>query len=232
MHVAIRLIPGRWPTLLLLMLLPGCGLNEYEARMTAIQKRIQRSDEENKLLDDYVLAPKRKEGDKSVAVATFSFRPPKGISSICAEGEPRGGLLYTYTARSAPPPAGSDSPEAIVRVELAFAPLKDKLGDDVMRIFRKDDDKIEWQSRQVEGENETLTVSSTEVRDDNYVYSINLYAGATTQTAVVFWILKGSEKQVQKVVDLSLSTLALDHDAAVRKSADKKSPWKLREGLR
>jgi hypothetical protein len=230
MNVAIGLNQGRHPLLLLSMLTltaAGCGLNDYEARMTAIQQRIQQRDEENKLLADPIDVPTRTEGKKKVEVGSLFFRPPMGIPSSCSPSDPRGGLLYRFPSTASPPGAGSDAPGAVALVEVAFAPLKVKLGEDVLRLFPNADPKTAWSKHTLPGDEGGQTFQTAEFSDDNYFYSINICAGNASQVAVVFWVVKGSEQNVRKTLDLSLKTLALDADAATRQIAAQKPPWKL-----
>jgi hypothetical protein len=67
----------------LVCLLCGCGLSEYEAEMEKQQKRIDYMEEENAVLEaDYFRMPPKKEGTKILIPANhFFFRPPKGFSA-------------------------------------------------------------------------------------------------------------------------------------------------------
>jgi hypothetical protein len=75
------------------LLLPGCGLGEYEKRMGEFEKRIKYVEDENANLGDPLSLPDRplhtdKKADGEPAQAdtvvpndVFFFRPPRGISS-------------------------------------------------------------------------------------------------------------------------------------------------------
>ncbi len=70
--------------LLAAALLAGCGLPEYEARLRSEQEYLERFDEEMKVLDEPLEAPKRKEGKETVQDLIF-LRPPKGIGKTAQE---------------------------------------------------------------------------------------------------------------------------------------------------
>src|SRR5688572_15142530 len=67
---------------LLGLLLAGCGVAEYEARMKEAQQRIKQYDEESKLLTTPVALPTAKnESGQLVPVATFHLRLPQTVST-------------------------------------------------------------------------------------------------------------------------------------------------------
>jgi hypothetical protein len=74
----------------------GCGLSDYEAKMTSARARVERFDKENELLADYIDWPGASD-DRSLDVF---LRLPKGISRT-PEPDLYQDLLYIYPATSA-----------------------------------------------------------------------------------------------------------------------------------
>ncbi len=102
-------------TMVASLLAVGCGMDDYEKSMIEAQKRVERFDEENRLLDAMVNIDARmakvKMGESevldSVPVAKVFFRPPRGIlptvidpSKLDAtkiDTTPRKEFLYRYS---------------------------------------------------------------------------------------------------------------------------------------
>lgn len=74
----------RLPLALLVLALTGCGLADYEKKMRDADARVQRFDEENRLLGDPLALPS---GDQAPPVDVF-LRPPRGVSKNGAENDP------------------------------------------------------------------------------------------------------------------------------------------------
>lgn len=90
--------------LLLAIPLAGCGLSEYERHMAEEQKRLDRLEEENKVLGDPLEYPNtRKDGDKTVYTASVFLRPPRGAENTKRYASPDLPLLYHYPVRGNPP---------------------------------------------------------------------------------------------------------------------------------
>src|SRR5258708_7608333 len=88
---------------LLLLAACGCGLGDYEGKMTAAQERLKRFEEEFRLLDGPLSVPTVEVKGSRVPVANLFLRPPRGIATQADnENDPRGRLLYTFRARSGP----------------------------------------------------------------------------------------------------------------------------------
>ena len=68
---------------LLLLALTGCGLADYEKKMREADARVQRFDEENRLLGDPLTLPT----DHAPPVDVF-LRPPRGVSKSGAADDP------------------------------------------------------------------------------------------------------------------------------------------------
>jgi hypothetical protein len=94
-----------WAALPLALLAGGCGLADYEARMQQAQARVNRYDEENRVLGDPIIIPSRKveakvEGGRrgaarSVPIVALFLRPPRGISPA-PEDEAIKDLVFRY----------------------------------------------------------------------------------------------------------------------------------------
>jgi hypothetical protein len=70
----------------------GCGLSEYESLMASAQAKARRFDEENRVLDDPIKWPEKKESDKDYV--DLFFRPPRGISLTPSPN--KHGPLYVF----------------------------------------------------------------------------------------------------------------------------------------
>src|SRR5438876_4907175 len=95
---------GRLSSFLLLVLVAGCGLAEYEAKMAEEQERLRYVDEENKWLEGPLRWPEKRETDKDgkgVPPSEIFLRPPRGIA-LAPDERPIGGLLYRYRGSANP----------------------------------------------------------------------------------------------------------------------------------
>jgi hypothetical protein len=212
---ALRLLP-------LVLGLAGCGLSDYEKLMVEAQKRAQRFDEETRSLGEPISVPKRSEKGQEVPLANVFFRPPKGISKN-PEGTPRGELLYSYM----PVPGGAA--RDFTRVEMAFASDSKDFANDVTRNFQATE-AVTPRTQQVQPPGRPpLTFQVLEFDDPQFSYSVNIYQRNQTQVAIVFQLVKGRREAARKVIDLSLSSLAVDDEAGLaRQEYNRGSPWKLK----
>jgi hypothetical protein len=206
---------------LLLLLLPACGLSEYENLMRQTQEREERFRDEKKYLDEPVKVPMRKDKeDHDVAVADMFFRPPKGIQPR-NEPSPANNLLWTY-----PPRSGS----AFGAVQLAFAEDNKEFAADVLRNFQFREVQPRVQELQSPGR-EPLVFDTWEFEDDRAGYSINVLRGARPQVAVVYVFGRGGRESLRKPIELSLESLAFGKQASMARLRFKQqSPWQLRGG--
>jgi hypothetical protein len=208
---------GRISLLLVLLLLSGCGLSDYEAKMVEAQEHIRRLDEEAKNLDDPLTIPtqKEKEGEPEQPVANVFFRPPKGIAN---KPDPQiiGGLIYRYSLRTSAPgeaPAAKSSSDVIF-VGLAFANNKPDFIGEVISNFPSATDVTRKQHEVKHPDSPTtLMVDTREYDDTQYSYSINFCQSGSTQVAVVYAITKGKRSAVATPLALSLESLAIGTDA-------------------
>ena len=108
----------------LLVLASGCGVHEYEKKMLESQVRLQRWEEESRVLGGPIGVPYRKSGDTELPIANIFLRLPKNIYNQ-PEDKPRENLLYMYSEAA---------PGILARVELAAGDEKDFVSN-VMRKF-------------------------------------------------------------------------------------------------
>lgn len=194
----LRILPA-----VLLLSVPGCGwLNDYQAKMQVEQSRMERFDEENKLLGEAIDMPAKKEGTKDADAAEVFFRPPRGISTT-PDKTPLDGFLYRY------PRTTNTSPFSEVYVGVVVA-RKDFLtrvtellpgsGDASELSYRRDPLKFEGKSYKDSGAQSTY-----------YIYTTQK---GNTQVAVVFRV-DGTRQNNQwsRMRDLALESLVIGGDA-------------------
>jgi hypothetical protein len=176
----------------------GCGLGDYEERISEAQQRLDHFDRENKELAGPLEAP---EAVQKYAEDVF-LRVPKGVSTTPDTGNPHSGLFYRY--------AGSGNFAALY---VAWAAEKEKKFADRVRgasIFNNPIRKPEPQNYPTVPSpgREALTLSATtyELRDRTY----HVYLDSNQKVALVFEIPKNVPvKTATDTMHLSLGTLAL-----------------------
>jgi hypothetical protein len=106
----------------------AAGCSEYEGRMSSEQDRLERFDEEMRLLGDPLALPplpEKKEGEKKDEKEPFRtdffFRPPKGIPS--STESPVTATYYRYLRTT---PLGNNEPDGVWWVDVALGEPKDK----------------------------------------------------------------------------------------------------------
>jgi hypothetical protein len=198
---------------LLAVLLGGCGLADYEARMKDTQARLQEYDQTNKLLDEPVVLPK----------ADLFFRPPRGIHKT-AEGEPRDGLLYHY-------PAHSGGPGPFLFVELAVAANRPDFTAEVLRHYPSSGQALAFGPGHPRPPDHRtpLPFDTREFDGDEATYSVNVYQGARAQVAVTFAIVKGQRAAADLALNRSLESLGVGEDAERLRQEYRTPPWRLTE---
>ena len=198
---------------LLAVLLGGCGLADYEARMKDTQARLQEYDQTNKLLDEPVVLPK----------ADLFFRPPRGIHKT-AEGEPRDGLLYHYPAR----PSGAGP---FLFVELAVVPSRPGFAAEVLRHYSVAGELIAFPPG-IPRPPEHRTPPQFDTREfegDDATYSVNVYHGGASQVVVTFAVVKGQRARADAALNRSLESLGLGEEAERLRQEYRTPPWRLTE---
>jgi hypothetical protein len=199
---------------LLFALAGGCGVHEYEKKMLDSQIRLQRWEEEGKVLGSPFNVPTRKnaEGDEESIVNLF-LRLPKNLENspeTDKRGTPiqRNNLLYVYK---------EGSPGPVSRFELAVGDQKD-FATDVLRLCPGKVTTRQTSYKVAGRENPTNfeTFEVTTEGGDKYFYSINIWNGST-KVALVYWILKGKEAAGKQLVEASLQTFGGDKEASVQR---------------
>lgn len=192
-----------------LLMLPACGLRDYEDLMRKTQERDQRFREESKYLDEPVKIPTRKEKDLDVPVAQVFFRPPKGIQPSF-QTEQIDSLLWRYLAR-----AGNFS-----RVEMAFDEGNKEFTEKVLRNY-----KTPEQLQPLERD-PSLPFDVWEYADAQNIYSIDVLKSNQAQVAIVFVFARSRRDNVRKAMEMSLESLAVGPKSGqARQNYARKSPW-------
>jgi hypothetical protein len=208
-----------------LLLASGCGVADYEGKMLSAQKRLERYEEESRLLGNPLTLPSRDTKDAGKQrIAHLFLRPPKGISTTAEnESEPRNRLLYSYRPRSANAAGG------VALVELAAGDQKD-FAAEVLRCVNPSG-KAASRTREVRHplRQTATTFETTEFEDDQYFYTVNVWRGAKNQIAVVYWVFKDRRAGASKAVDLSLESFAVDAEASRQQKSWHLSPLKMTE---
>jgi hypothetical protein len=206
---------ARWASLSC-VLLGGCGLADYEARMKETQARLQEYDQTNKLLDEPVVLPG----------ADVFFRPPRGTRKTAEDG-PRDGLLYRYPAR-----AGGAGP--FLFVELAVAANRPDFAAEVLRHYQPSGPVLAFPPGNPRPpEHRTpLKFDTHEFDGDDATYSVNVYQGAAAQVVVTFALAKGQRAAADAALNRSLESLGLDQEADRLRQEYTTPPWRLTEAPR
>jgi hypothetical protein len=202
----------------LLLSVGGCGLSEYEKKMLDSQNRLERWEEEKRLLGDPIAMPTvaDKEGTE-FPIANVFLRLPKGLST--QPDKPRQKLLYPYN------PAGNAG--QVIRVEFAAAGEKaDEQANfvrDVMRCFSASGGKTTNTQQRFSGDGREipLVFDKIEFFDNQYDYLVYINTGST-KVAVVYVIAKDKKGAISKTLELSLKTFAADREATRQKDLFKR----------
>jgi hypothetical protein len=192
------------------LLLAGCGVAEYEARMKEAQERVKRYEEESKLLAAPVKPPAAKnESGQLEAVASFTLRLPNTVSTQPSP-EARGGLYYDYMPATIPPMT------AYPWVSLAFAKADDaKFPEAVMKWFTATGPvNVTPHTTRLK-----VPFSRTTFENDTHWHSINLYKGSNQQVAIIYVVPKAQRQQAARAIDLSLDSFGIESSLAAARQA-------------
>lgn len=206
------------PCLLLALSLTGCGVSDYEKKMLEAQVRLQRFEEEKKLLGPPLNIPTTLDENKvPVPVARLFLRPPVGISPQADNAaQPRGQLFYSYRPDKGP----AAGPFALVEVAFATAGREPEFAAEVLRAFTATGGATtRTQQLRVPGRSESLTFQTTEFEDGQFAYSVNLWRGPKRLVAVAYWMPRDQKGQARRAIELSLGTIALDGEAQEQRRA-------------
>jgi hypothetical protein len=213
---------------LLLLAVPACGLSDYEARMLDAQEREKHFQEEEKYLDKPVEMPTKpvkmanEKKARDVAVANVFFRPPTGIVAKPSPGQ-RLELMWTY------PSSQGDSD--FTNVELAFGENDKEFADKVLKCYQQAGQPKQLPPRHIArpGQEPPLAFDRWEFSSGPIGVSVNIVQGRVKPVAIVYFYKKTHRDLVDKVIELSLQTLAFDSSVlTARQRYDQKSPWQLR----
>jgi hypothetical protein len=186
------------------LLVCGCGLADYEQKMTDAQARVQRYEEENRVLGPNLHMPMttNDKGKKVRALDVF-LRPPLGINPKTSnQSDPLGGRLYNYD-RPRTNPVGS-----FARVQLAVGDVKEK--DFIAELIKAGWGAVSHPAptpRSVQPMNRPArTFHTTEFEDGTYFYSVNVFRGRTRQVAVVYWVDRKQKDASKRALQISLES--------------------------
>jgi hypothetical protein len=201
---------------LLLLAVPACGLNDYEALMREAQEREERFRAEQKYLGPPVQIPTQKDKeDKEVPIANVFFRPPKGVDSKPQSS----GMMWRYPG---------DGRSDFNAVEMAFAEENKDFSRSVLDKYGRAD-LPPGIPRQITppGQKTALVFEVWEFDSGQTGYSVNVLKDNPKPVAIVYIFNKAKLDSARKVIELSLQSVGIDLGyGAARLRYDQKSPWK------
>jgi hypothetical protein len=201
---------------LLGLLLAGCGVADYEARMKETQQRIKQYEEESKVLGAPVGLPSAKnESGQLMTVASFALRLPLTVSNKPSP-EARGGLYYDYMPAVIPPMT------AYPWVSVAFGKADDaKFAEAVMKWFTATGPvNVTQHTTRLK-----VPFTRTTFENETHWHSINLYKGTSQQMVIIYVVPKDKAQQAARAIDLSLDTFGIESTLnAAQKAYQPKEP--------
>ena len=205
--LAVRSFPA-----LLLVLLTGCGLSDYEGRMSSARALLQQRDEEAKYLGNPVEMPKLplREGKEQPSWAIF-LRLPKEAGD---KPVPQANL---YREMFADYQIGKGD---LVNVYLGLATDQKEFVKEVLQLFPPVGD-VRTENVSLHNSERQITLSRSTLDDNSQTtLSINFLQQGKTQVVVVFRVKRGGfapkngkPNELSKAVDLSLLSLGVDTEA-------------------
>jgi hypothetical protein len=193
------------------IVLSGCGLSDYEAKMAAAQADVHRFDKENEYLAEPIEWPPETGVGKGPKEADLFFRPPKGIRQKAESSSADENKMYKYSA--------VDSKSAFSQVEVGAVNEKEEgdLFEFLLVRFGADKDKVSHQDRKVFG-GRTLKVDAVRVESEGSSYSIYGWRRDGYSFAVIFKVNKSRKNEAsEEALRLSLESIAVGRDAAERR---------------
>jgi hypothetical protein len=177
-----------------LLALTGCGVRDYENNMQKAEARIQRFDEENRLLGNPLTFPLLPKGSP----APPFLRPPLGVSTTSQKDE----VPYRYPASSG------------VCLDVYVA-----LGDGPKTVEKEIEDRFDapvpnWQPVTVNAPNrKPITFEAVEFNDPQNGAAV--YQAYVHQSAgVVFHFLKANREAARPSLQMSMETYAEGEEAS------------------
>jgi hypothetical protein len=197
-----------------LLCLAGCGLADYEARMAESQKRLQRTEEENAVLDEPLVMPTEVKDGVSLPLGNVFLRPPRGINKD-SNNEAREQFFYAYPLR---PTAA----QPFSKMEIAFGPknVEQDFGEVMFGYFQRLGKMDRKQPFQPPGRTLQFDVVEVELGQDRYV-SVNVPRGIARSMALIYYykIPANQKGSIQRVIQISLSTFGSDADVLKQQMA-------------
>jgi hypothetical protein len=216
---------------LLLTMITGCGLADYEAKMDAAQKRLEYLDKESVYLGDPiepppVIRPATEEGAPKPKPIDLFFRPPRGIATKY-EAMPVGSILYRYlrdplsSQRIAPRTAGQPikSPPEFQEVLVAMSAdrSRDEFWNDILNAFGGVDAKNMTREIKQPLGRQPLTFDKLpfNVSPPPTSYFVFVYEAQNVHVAIIFSVKqdKAADAEVANAMDFSLKSLAVGPEA-------------------
>lgn len=207
-----------------LLLLPACGLDDYESKMVEAQKRLARYEEEERLLGPAIVIPSRTDGkgeEKEPIVAGLHLRLPAGLKTEASnEDDPRSrgaARLYTF------PEGGSST---FKQAELGVAGEQKELLNDVLGLYHQTSEPKRGKRQVRPPGREAMTFTTSEFESGELFYSVNLHRSEKQQVVIVYCLPKSQKSVGAKAIELSLESFALGAQAD-RLRAARGSPLKV-----
>jgi len=197
--------------LLLIAAVGGCGLEDYEKRMTQARERLKKQEQEDKDLGMPIQLPTKPaaKGKLPEPLARLFLRVPRGLQTQPAKAA-RNGMLYVYS----PPTAAANPAAPFLEVVLAFGDLGDKTFiDKVLTALPQSSLPVKKQVQIGEPGQKQLPLERATFDSGTLAYSVNFWRGKDVQVAVGYAWVKG-QPAGPRVVETSLKTFAGD-DAAL-----------------
>jgi hypothetical protein len=209
----------RWPLLLAsgALLLAGCGLKDYEEKMSAEAARVRSWDEETKVLGEPIKMPELPKKDGKEQTWNVFLRLPRGVSEAPVVQQ-NSTLAQLYGDRLAQYPGGSNS----VGIQNVFVGVSDQkdyasavLGQFGFAPGGETAVVVPRSPVLVSGTGKSLGTEITVKRklvEGQSLYSFNFYEHGAAQVAVVFQMQKDNGQRADAAIRSSLATLGAEDE--------------------
>jgi hypothetical protein len=187
------------------LLLAGCGLADYEGRMSSEAARVQRWDEEDKQLGAPIKMPELPKRDGKEQSWNVFLRLPRNVGDTPAT-EPNSKQAQLYGGLLAQYGGGSGMPF----VFLGVGEQKD-YATTVLSKFPTSPPAFE--TVVVKGPSHEVALKRKTFDDANWSYSANFSEHGNVTVAVIYCMDKGAGSRFSRAIELSLATLAQGDEA-------------------
>ncbi len=204
----------------LAVLCSGCGVNEYEQKMAAEQVRLEYFDQERDYLDEPIDSLPRKSADeeKHRPTPAIFIRPPKGIARTTNPKEPLlGDVFYRFVGKSglfqdvfiAASKDQKDFIRAVVQRPFPEGVVWDAGKDFVVKPHYREKaiQFTRWEFTKEGGKRTIIFATKNEPAAAAIVFVVNPNQPSG-----------GGNSKIEKAIELSLATLALQTDSNKPKS--------------